>query len=72
MRFLVDGKPINTKGGNVMEKLIKELKAKEKYEVPKVLASYSKEELEEAIQPHGDYGTPGCSGGCGSILGGGG
>ena len=39
------------------------VKDKEKYEAPKVLASYSKKELEEAIQPQGDYTSPGC--GCG-------
>ena len=36
------------------------VKDKEKYEAPKVIASYSKKELEEAIQPHGQSG-----GGCG-------
>lgn len=69
MKFLIDGKPINNKGGDIMEKRIKESKTKEKYNAPKVLASYSKEELEEAIQPHGDYGSPGCSGGCGCGCG---
>lgn len=42
---------------------------KKEYEAPKILASYSKEELEEAIQPHGDYGAPGCSGSCGGGCG---
>ena len=37
------------------------------YETPKVLATYSKEELEDAIRPHGSvisYTDSGC--GCGS------
>ncbi|MBN1848690.1 MAG: hypothetical protein JW932_08910 [Deltaproteobacteria bacterium] len=42
---------------------------KKEYEAPKVLASYSKEELEESIKPHGDYGQPGCGGGCGCGCG---
>jgi hypothetical protein len=37
---------------------------KETYETPQVLASYSKEELEEAIQPE-VYGQSGCMCGCG-------
>ena len=39
------------------------------YETPKVLATYSKEDLEDAIKPHGpsdSYTNDG--GGCGSIL----
>ncbi len=39
------------------------------YETPKVLATYSKEELEEAIKPHGStdsYTDTGCGCGCGS------
>lgn len=46
-----------------------EQEIKKEYEAPKVLASYSKEELEETIRPHGDYGSSGCSGGCGSGCG---
>ena len=38
---------------------------KKKYEAPEVLASYSKEELEETIKPHGDYGTNDDCNGCG-------
>jgi len=44
------------------------------YAAPRVLASYSKEELADVIRPHGpvpDYSDPGCGGGCGcggSIL----
>ena len=38
------------------------------YEAPKVLASYDREELEEAILPHGVLGTNG--GGCGCGCGG--
>ena len=37
--------------------------AKPKYETPKVLASYEKEELEALIRPEGQ-GSPGC--GCGA------
>lgn len=41
-------------------------KEKQSYEKPKVLASYQKEELEEAIQPEGNDGnSSGCYGGCG-------
>jgi len=39
----------------------------DKYVAPCVIASYSKEELADAIRPHctvPDYGDPGC-GGCG-------
>ncbi len=46
-----------------MENDARNVKDKEKYEAPKVLASYSKKELEEAIQPHGPYNSNGC--GCG-------
>ncbi len=42
---------------------------KQPYEVPKVLASYKKEELEEIIRPQG---TPQDGGGCGCGCGGGG
>lgn len=38
-------------------------KEKKNYEAPEVIASYSKEELEKAIQPHGQSGGSGC--GCG-------
>ena len=38
----------------------------DEYESPQVLVSYTKEELEEAIEPHGDYDQPGCGCGCGS------
>jgi hypothetical protein len=43
---------------------------KKDYEPPKVLATYSKEQLAEAIRPHGPTGAygedPGCGGGgCG-------
>lgn len=47
---------------------------KEIYTEPKVLATYSKEELEQSIKPHGpvdSYRDPGCACGCGcgcSIL----
>ena len=43
------------------------------YVEPKVLATYEKEELQEAIKPHGptpDYGN-GCAGGGGCGCGGG-
>ena len=59
----------------------KEKLLKEKYEEPKILASYTKEELEEIIKPHGQgdecvggaCGTPqtgggGCGCGGGGIL----
>ena len=45
-----------------------ERRAKEAYVPPKVLATYSKEELAETIKPHGTvpgYNDPGCGGGCG-------
>jgi len=40
---------------------------KQSYETPKVLASYEKEELEDAIglDPEVEGQTPGCSCGCG-------
>jgi len=40
-----------------------ERRVKEAYVPPKVLATYSKEELKEAIRPHGPAGG---YGGCGS------
>ncbi len=46
-----------------------EHKDKQLYVEPRVLATYSKEELDEAIKPHGpsdSYTDNGC--GCGSIL----
>jgi len=42
------------------------------YAAPRVLASYSKEELADVIRPHGpvpDYSDPGCGGGCGCGCG---
>lgn len=48
----------------------RERSVKEAYAAPAVLATYSKDELERAVRPHGpmpSYGTPdqGCGGGCG-------
>jgi len=43
-------------------------KAKEAYVEPRVLATYSREELAETIRPHGSvpsYTQPGCGCGCG-------
>ena len=45
-----------------------ELEGKEIYETPQVLASYSKEELEDAIHPEVYGQTPGCGCGC-SVIG---
>ena len=44
------------------------------YEAPKVLASYTREELAESIRPHGSvdsYSDSGCGCGCGCGCGGG-
>ena len=49
-------------------------KKKQSYTKPKLIASYSRKELAEAIRPHGSlsgYGNPGCGScgcGCGSIA----
>jgi hypothetical protein len=37
---------------------------KQVYEEPKILATYKKEDLEEAVMPHGQTGG-GCGCGCG-------
>jgi len=40
---------------------------KDVYVAPRILASYSKEELADVIRPHGsvpDYADQGCGGGC--------
>jgi hypothetical protein len=52
-----------------MEEKRRKLEENELYEKPRVLASYNKEELEEAIQPHEGqvvYGGCGCGCGCGA------
>jgi hypothetical protein len=41
--------------------------SKQRYEAPRVLASYDKEELDSALQVEGQSGG-GCGCGCGSIL----
>jgi len=41
---------------------------KEAYQAPQVMATYTKDELADAIRPHGSrigYGDPGCGCGCG-------
>jgi hypothetical protein len=49
-------------------------KEMEMYSKPRILATYNKEELEEAIQPHGQLPDGGCTTGggcgcgCGSVL----
>ncbi len=39
------------------------------YMEPRVLATYSKEELDETIKPHGTTDTYGCEEGCGCGCG---
>lgn len=42
------------------------------YEPPRIVATYSKDDLAEAIRPHGQvagYQDPGCGGGCGCGCG---
>lgn len=40
---------------------------RQEYEPPEVLASYSKEELEAALQPEGQFGST-CGCGCGGVI----
>ena len=50
-----------------MENVRKDVRTRRVYEPPKVLATYSKEELALAIRPHGSTAgySFGCGGGCG-------
>jgi len=48
------------KEGGKVEEEKSERRVKEAYVPPKVLATYSKEELKEAIRPHGSGGGCGC------------
>jgi len=51
-----------------MENGKSERRVKDRYVAPKVLATYTREELKETIRPHGPqfgYGGCGCSCGCG-------
>jgi hypothetical protein len=60
----IPGTSVPERSGAVKEK---EKEEKKRYEEPKILATYRKEELEELIKPHGSvvsYGGGGC--GCGS------
>ena len=48
-------------------------KERREYEAPKVLASYTREELSESLRPHGavdSYNDNGCGCGCGCGCGG--
>jgi hypothetical protein len=56
------------KRGGKMEKTQPAEKKKELYEDPQVLATYTNEELEEMIKPHGEVEGGGCGCGGGSIL----
>lgn len=51
-----------------MESVGRETRERPVYVAPRVVATYSREDLAEAIRPHGQvagYQQPGCGGGCG-------